>query len=205
MAEQQQHSQSQSINTGANIAADGLMRFSPQFYAQIASLCVHGVREAFFVDLDNPKTKVTLKFADAHKSVKTLLPVGYLSYHMNSFLDFLLSDDVMRQFIEACNKSIAIKVVMKPMDVLINENVDRIVRAARGNFLELVESVLDQQSELMADGQGGEMHAERDVVVKNRRWIISQIEAVNLQFSSPENENLDPVDSENELEPADAQ
>jgi hypothetical protein len=195
MSEQQQQQQQQDgqLQTGAHIAADGKLRFAPQFYVTLARHCINQARESFFQELGKPEAEVGLVFADVHDGDETYLPVGFLTYHVNMFLDYLSDNQFMEQLVKQCNEDIALNIVMKPMDALIGESLPRIVRAFRVTLLEQVEAILnDTEEKLLAEG--AEEIKARDVVVKNRGWLVAAIENVPLNFSQqseqPEQEEI---------------
>lgn len=196
MAEQQN-----SIDTGAQISADGRLRFSPAFYETVIRLCVNRARETYFQALDVPKNKFELQFAEAHKGVKTMLPVGFLTYQLNQFFDFLVSEHAVKEIIGKCNNEIALSVIMKPMPDLINEAVPRIVRAFRVILLEYVETTIDKQEEhILSKPDDESVEAKKyDVVIKNRQWIISSLEAAsNALFTVDEPETEQQEQQQNE-------
>ncbi|EMD1213005.1 MULTISPECIES: hypothetical protein [Vibrio harveyi group] len=197
MSEQNQNQQSQGLSAGAYIASDGLLRFSPQFYVTLARHCVDRARNQFFEELDQPKAKVKLKFADIHKGSKTLLPAGYLSFHLNSFFDYLAGDAFAQRLVEQCEQDIALKVVMKPMKALVNENLDRVLRAFRVTFLEVVEEIINKQDEHINAEEHGNNLVEQDVTVKNRAWLVAALENATLDVKQ--------VDPEEEQEEAEAE
>ncbi|HHF3048288.1 MULTISPECIES: hypothetical protein [Vibrio] len=188
MSEQNQNQPTQNVSAGAYIASDGLLRFAPQFYVTLARHCVDQAREQFFQELDQPKAKIELKFADMHKGNKTLLPAGYLSFHLNSFFDYLAGDAFAQQLVDKCEKDIALKVVMKPMPTLIGENLDRVVRAFRVTLLEVVEELINNQDERINAEEHGKTLIERDVVVKNRAWLVGALENAVLEVKQAEME-----------------
>lgn len=188
MSEQNQNHSTQNVSAGAYIASDGLLRFSSQFYVTLARHCVEQAREQFFEELNQPKAKMKVKFADIHKDSKTLLPAGYLSFHLNSLFDYLAGEAFAQLLVEKCEKDIALKVVMKPMKALIGENLDRVVRAFRVTLLELVEELINNQDERINAEEHGNALIERDVAVKNRAWLVGALENAVLDVKQTETE-----------------
>ncbi|MCG6387578.1 hypothetical protein [Vibrio fluvialis] len=199
MAEQQQQNH---IKTGAFISEDGLLRYGSDFYAWLVGYSVSRVREAFFLELSKAKSKVELQVANDHEKLKTMMPIGFMTYEINAFLDFIASDVFIKGITNHCAESIAFKFVPDQLNALSAKHLPRALFAFKALLNDHLESVIDGREGDLSVDKPGALHPDRDVVVKNRNWIVSQFQVVDMTFSQvpkeeeQEQDQPEPADSE---------